>query len=129
MQRSFTYTLLITWFFFTGACQTHYVINSSETRNVVVSDTLNQLDSQLVQIYFPYKKMLEKDMNRMIAVSSHEMAKGKPESRLPNFLADFLLEEGNKYLKKAERKSGIPSFRIWTNSTKKKKTVFANKIL
>lgn len=99
MQRSFTYTLLITWVIFFGACKTHYVKTSTSTSNVVVSDSLNQLDSQLVQIYLPYKKMLEKDMNRVIAVSETEMFKGKPESGLTNFLADLLLEEGNRYLK------------------------------
>ena len=99
MQRSFTYTLLITWVIILGACKTHYVKTSSSTRNVVVSDSLNQLDSHMVQIYLPYKKILEKDMNRVIAVSEREMLKGKPESGLTNFLADLLLEEGNEYLK------------------------------
>jgi len=98
MKRSFTYTLLITWLFIFGACKTNYVKTSSETRNVAVSDSLNQLDSQLVQIYLPYKKMLEKDMNRIIAVSEEELVKGKPESGLTNFLADLLLEEGKRYL-------------------------------
>lgn len=99
MGRSFTYTLLITWLFIFGACKTHYVKTSSMAHNVVVSDSLNQLDSQLVHIYLPYKKMLEKDMNRVIAVSSQKMVKGKPESSLTNFLADLLLEEGTSYLK------------------------------
>lgn len=99
MKRSFTYTLLITWLFIFGACKTQYVKTSSRAHNMVVSDSLNQLDSQLVQIYLPYKKMLEKDMDRVIAVSSREMVKGKPESGLTNFLADLLLEEGTNYLK------------------------------
>jgi len=90
--------VLITWLFIFGACKAQYVKTSYETSNMVVSDSLNQLDSQLVQIYFPYKKMLEKDMNRVIAVSSQEMAKEKPESGLTNFLADLLLEEGKRYL-------------------------------
>jgi 2',3'-cyclic-nucleotide 2'-phosphodiesterase (5'-nucleotidase family) len=102
MQRSFTYTLLITWVIIFGACKTQYVKTSSNTRNVVVSDSLNQLDNQMVQIYLPYKKMLEKDMNRVIAISEKEMFKGKPESGLTNFLADLLLDEGNKYLKNAK---------------------------
>jgi 2',3'-cyclic-nucleotide 2'-phosphodiesterase (5'-nucleotidase family) len=98
MQRSFTYTLLITWLFFTGACKTHYVKTSSSASNIVVSDTLNQPDSQFVHIYLPHKKMLEKDMNRVIAVSRQEMVKAKPESNLTNFLADLLLKEGSDYL-------------------------------
>jgi len=99
MKRSFTYALLITWLFIFGACKTHYVKTSSMSHNMVVSDSLNQLDSQLVHIYLPYKKMLEKDMDRVIAVSRQEMVKGKPESGLTNFLADLLLEEGTSLLK------------------------------
>lgn len=99
MKRSFTYTLLITWVFIFGACKTHYVKTSFNTHNMVVSDSLNQLDSQLVQIYLPYKKMLEKDMNRVIAISKQEMVKGKPESGLTNFLADLLMDEAYNYVK------------------------------
>lgn len=98
MKRSFSYTLLITWLFIFGACKTNYVKTSYNASNVVVSDSLNQPDSQLIHIYLPYKKMLEKDMDRVIAVSSREMVKGKPESGLTNFLADLLLKEGSNYL-------------------------------
>ncbi len=101
MQRSFTYTLLITWLLLSGACKTQYIQNSVTSRNVLVSDTVNQLDSQLVQLYQPYKKKLEKDMSRVIAVSVKEMVKGKPESELTNFLADLLLEEGTRILKES----------------------------
>jgi 2',3'-cyclic-nucleotide 2'-phosphodiesterase (5'-nucleotidase family) len=101
MQRSFTYTLLITWLFAFGACKTHYIQTDAKGDNVVVSDSIIQLDSQLVQIYLPYKKLLEKDMSRVLAVNEKEMVKRKPESALTNFLADLLLDEGQKVLQQS----------------------------
>lgn len=104
MQRSFTYTLLITWFFALGACKTNYVQTDAIVSNVVVSDSITQLDSQLVQIYLPYKKLLENDMSRVLAENKKEMVKGKPESALTNFLADLLLNEGQKVLQQSGKK-------------------------
>ena len=96
MQRSFSYILLITWFFLFLNCKTQYVISTTEDWNLVVSDSVIQLDSQLVSLYLPYKNILEKDMSRVIAVSAEEMVKDRPESNLTNFLADLLLEEGKE---------------------------------
>ncbi|WP_372948850.1 5'-nucleotidase C-terminal domain-containing protein [Mariniphaga sp.] len=61
-----------------------------------MSDSITQLDSELVSLYLPYKNILEKDMSRVIAVSAEEMVKNRPESSLTNFLADLLLVEGKK---------------------------------
>lgn len=99
MQRSFTYTLLITCVLLLGACKTQYQPVSFQTQNIAVSDSLNVLDNQVVHLYSPYKNIIEKDMNRVISISEKEMIKDKPESSLTNFLADLLLEEGKKYTK------------------------------
>ena len=96
MQRSITYSLLITWFLLLGSCKTYYVHTHLENRNLIVSDSLIPLDSQLITMYMPYKLELEKDMNRIISVAAEEMVKDKPESNLTNFLADLLLEEGKR---------------------------------
>jgi 2',3'-cyclic-nucleotide 2'-phosphodiesterase (5'-nucleotidase family) len=96
MQRSFSYILLITWFFLFLNCKNQYVISTTENKNLVVSDSVTPLDSQIVSLYLPYKNMLEKDMSRIIAVTKEEMVKDKPESNLTNFLADLILAEGNK---------------------------------
>jgi 2',3'-cyclic-nucleotide 2'-phosphodiesterase (5'-nucleotidase family) len=40
-------------------------------------------------------------MSRVLAVNKKEMVKGKPESKLTNFLADLLLEEGQKVLQQS----------------------------
>ncbi len=93
MRLSFSYLLLITWFAVVISCKTNFVPTSSSTQNISVSNYETNTDSQLVQIYLPYKNILEKDMNRVISVSEKEMVKKRPESYLTNFLADLLLEE------------------------------------
>jgi 2',3'-cyclic-nucleotide 2'-phosphodiesterase (5'-nucleotidase family) len=96
MQRSITYTLLITCVLLFTSCKTHYSKASYEAENIMVAESLNSLDNEVVQIYLPYKNILEKDMNRVISFSENEMIKDKPESNLTNFLADLLLVEGKK---------------------------------
>ncbi len=93
MLRSFSYSLLITCFLLTTSCKTNFVPTSFETQNISVSSNDNQLDSQVVQIYLPFKNDLEKDMGRVISISDKEMAKQRPESYLTIFLADMLLTE------------------------------------
>lgn len=87
---------MITCILLVSSCKTYYLPSSIEAQNISVSDSLNGLDEQLVQIYQPYKALLEKDMNRVISVAKMEMAKEKPESYLTNFLGDLMLYEGKK---------------------------------
>jgi 2',3'-cyclic-nucleotide 2'-phosphodiesterase (5'-nucleotidase family) len=100
MRHSFSYTLLITWALLALSCKTHFVQKSYETQNVSVSAEANVLDSSVVQLYLPYKNILEEDMNRVISYSETKMTKAKPESFLTNFLADLLLEQGAKECEK-----------------------------
>lgn len=94
MCRSFSYTLLITWILFLFACKTVVVKTSVTSQNISITKDINPVDSQLIQIYLPYKNILEKDMSRVISYSETAMDKDKPESTLTNFLADLLIEEG-----------------------------------
>lgn len=103
MQRSFSYILLITWFFLYLSCRTQYVPYSVEKRNLIVSDSLFSVDSQIIRGYLPYKNILEKDMKRVVGFTSEEMVKGRPESNLTNFLADLILEEGKKIADELDR--------------------------
>jgi 2',3'-cyclic-nucleotide 2'-phosphodiesterase (5'-nucleotidase family) len=103
MRRSFSYALLITLVFVISSCNTYFNITQYETKNLIVNQDVNKLDSQLVLHYLPYKQQLEQDMQRVISVSENEMAKDKPESLLTNFLADLLIEEGKTEFQKMER--------------------------
>ncbi len=96
MRQTFSYTLLITWLLLTFSCKTEFFQINSEAQNITVSNEASRLDSSIVNLYLPYKKVLEKDMNRVISFSNLEMRKGKPESYLTNFLGDLLLDEGSR---------------------------------
>ena len=104
MRRSFSYTLLITCFIWIASCKTNYVPTSFEARNLSVSSSENQLDSQIVRMYLPFKNKLEKDMGRVISRTEKEMFKQKPESYLTNFLADLLLFEAKIEAEKSNLK-------------------------
>ncbi len=104
MRLSFSYLLLITWFAVAISCKTNFVTTSSSTHNISVSNHQASTDSQLVQMYLPYKNILEKDMNRVISISEKEMVKKRPESYLTNFLADLLLEEAKIAAKTSQLK-------------------------
>lgn len=89
MRQSFSYTLLITSLFLVWNCKVQYVQSSFEYRNSIVSDSIMAVDSQLLQVYLPYKQIIDEDMSRVISVSAQEMVKNKPESNLTNFLVTF----------------------------------------
>lgn len=99
MVRSFSFSLLITCIVLLLSCKPVYVSTQVQSQNIaVVSDSL-VVDSQLVQMYLPYKEILEKDMQRVVSFSDMQLVKGKPESGLTNLLSDLLLDEGVKYAK------------------------------
>lgn len=93
MFRTFSLTVLITYFLLATACKSTY-ISSVSYKNTSVDEQVNNIDSNLVSIYLPYKNKLDIDMNRIISVCEIDMVKNKPESGLTNLLADLLLEEG-----------------------------------
>lgn len=96
MKRSFSHVLLITYLILLGACKHQYINTSATTRNLLVTDSTMPADSQFVQHYLPYSQKLEENTTRVISISQEEMVKGKPESKLTNFLADMLLTEGKR---------------------------------
>lgn len=96
MQRTFSHILLITWIFIFFPFSRQYFQTDVNARNISVSDSINRLNSEVVKIYLPHKKMIAKEMLRLISVSKIEMVKDKPESSLTNFLADLLPEKGRK---------------------------------
>ncbi|MFW6309969.1 MAG: 5'-nucleotidase C-terminal domain-containing protein [Prolixibacteraceae bacterium] len=92
---------MITWVFLNFSCKTHYTKSYAEGQNISVSGSTTGIDSQVVEVFLPYEKILDKDMSKVIAVAEEKMVKEKPESGLTNFLADLLLEQGAKKAKSA----------------------------
>ncbi|GIV33696.1 MAG: 5'-nucleotidase [Chitinophagales bacterium] len=76
----------------------HTVLRPVQTTATYYSvDHTLPADSLIQQFIQPYHDSLARSLNNVIAVSSIEMPKGKPESLLGNFLADLLLEMARKY--------------------------------
>src|SRR5688572_1679200 len=77
---------------FSGACTTVQHISKTEASyNVVKSETISE-DPAVSLIVEPYKKQLDAVMNEVLAVLPVEIAKGKPESPLGNWVTDVIVE-------------------------------------
>lgn len=74
-------------------CRGPVTLVTRNLENRSVSADLAPADSSIIKIYLPYKQEIEKDMGKILAHSSQEMVKDKPESLLTNFLSDLLLAE------------------------------------
>lgn len=85
MRLSFSYTLLITWFLFSVCCMANFIVTRINTQNISVSEEVNESCCELFKMYLPYKKILEKDVRRVILVFEVEMVKDSPGSRFTSF--------------------------------------------
>ena len=70
------------------SCSNEYKLISNQHQVIQVN---NSLDSNVVKIINPYKTQLDKKMNEIISFTNSEMKKGKPESKLGNFVCDLSL--------------------------------------
>lgn len=84
------------------ACQPRLYPTAS-THEMYRIDSLTAMDSSIVQIYAPYKKTLEKEMNRVIGSSKKSLTRPRdPETLAGNFFADALLALGKEMNKEVE---------------------------
>lgn len=81
------------------SCRSGLLVRDIKTENISNSENLIPIDSSLIRLVEPYKNKLAEEMEEVIGTSIVELIKGKPESRLTNYLADLLLEEGRRYAK------------------------------
>jgi 2',3'-cyclic-nucleotide 2'-phosphodiesterase (5'-nucleotidase family) len=96
MVRYSTIFLLLLFLF---SCNRHLVVSEINTKNIAVKPQVAPIDSVLESMVKPYRDSLEKDMNKLVAVSSTALIKDKPESKLTNLVADILLNFGTTWLK------------------------------
>jgi 2',3'-cyclic-nucleotide 2'-phosphodiesterase (5'-nucleotidase family) len=75
-------------FLFIFSCSNEYQIVSNEHKVIEVK---NEQDSTIIDIILPYKTQLDKEMNQIICYTKSELKKGKPESKLGNFICDLSL--------------------------------------
>ena len=79
-------------FLFLLSCSDEYYLISNNYQLIEVSE---ELDSSVVNIINPYKNQLDKEMNEIICFSKSKLKKGKPESKLGNFMCDLSLLKVN----------------------------------
>jgi len=58
-------------------------------------DSTAEVSSKVQQLIEPYKVQLDAEMNKVIAVCTEDMPKGRPESTLGNWMSDAILDRAN----------------------------------
>lgn len=95
-------------------CRPYYSIQNIESREYVLSDSINNnVDSAVYTYILPYKNNLESEMKVVLATSQSSMEKGNPESKLGNFVADACLKEITEKL--GSTSTNKPDFAFFNN--------------
>ena len=90
-----------------GSCKSTLSISSIEAKNIQNETAFYSPDSSIILLVAPYKEKLEEDMSKTISLSSEELTKAKPESKLTNLVADLLMEAGKSF-SETKRKDAYP---------------------
>lgn len=88
------------------SCKSNLIIHDIKTENIPNSENLITVDSSVIKLVQPYKNNLTAEMQEVIGYSTVELVKGRPESRLTNYLGDLLLEEGRSYAERHSLEAG-----------------------
>lgn len=85
------------------ACTSHYRLTSVSRERLVVDNRYDrQPDQQAIAFLAPYKHVVDSIMGPVQGTVAHNMTSGRPESDLPNLIADILLWAGVKYGEKPD---------------------------
>ena len=82
------------------SCKSLLVLSDVERENIQNEPTFYLPDSSIVLLVAPYKLNLDEDMSKVISVSTEELTKARPESKLTNLMADLLMQESILYINK-----------------------------
>ncbi|WP_299579933.1 5'-nucleotidase [uncultured Sunxiuqinia sp.] len=98
MRYTFILILLLIISF---SCKTTLELRDISNENISNDSSLSWVDSSIVALVLPYREALEVDMKKVLVISNEELAKAKPESKLTNLMADYLLQSGVDYCRLA----------------------------
>ncbi len=96
IKRSLLITLVILG---SISCNPILEMQSSDVANHLVSPDNMLADEKITSLYLPYKIQLDQEMDVVIGKTAESLVKGKPESKLTNYLADLMLEESKRVAK------------------------------
>ena len=78
------------------SCSRHFSVSGNQYKEYAIDQSVG-VDSSLVNYYFPYKKQMEREMDRVIGQSDQEITKtSDPETLMGDFFSDAILTEGLK---------------------------------
>lgn len=83
------YIISLTCLFLLLSCKTNYIVKSSNNHVLSINSSV---DTSILNIVYPYKNKIEKEMNRILCYTSTNLKKKKPQSRLGNFVVDLCLD-------------------------------------
>lgn len=87
------------------SCKTKLIVHDFKADNIPNYQNISTIDSSIVNFVQPYSADIEREMHKVVAESSVELIKKKPESLLTNYLSDLILHEGQMF---ASRYPGRP---------------------
>ena len=98
MMKKLTFLGLAAALFSAVACTSHYWLTDVSRERIVIDSRYDRMpDAEAAAFLAPYKHVVDSIMGPVQGTVAHNMTSGKPESDLPNLLADILLWAGEKY--------------------------------
>lgn len=101
MRKSILFSLAIT---ILVACKSTLNVHDFKAENIPNYENISTVDSALIRFIEPYRAQVDRDMQEVIAETTVDLVKRKPESLLTNYLADILLSEGQLYASGLQQK-------------------------
>jgi 2',3'-cyclic-nucleotide 2'-phosphodiesterase (5'-nucleotidase family) len=96
MKRSLHLLLYSLFFLFVSCSGSYHVKESQASQTRIRPDSLQLVDSAIVNMIAPYKQKLDAQMNEVIAVTENDLVKEQPEGTLCTLLAEASMAYANK---------------------------------
>ena len=81
-----------------AACTSHYKLTGVSRERIVIDSRYDRMpDAEATAFLAPYKHVVDSIMGPVMGTVAHNMTSGRPESDLPNLIADILLWASDKY--------------------------------
>ena len=96
MKIHFRFLPILFLFALLGCSGPYYLKDTKTSQTHIKQDSLQLVDSVIVNMIAPYKQKLDAQMNEVLNMSDVELVKDRPEGTLCNFAADAIVAYGNK---------------------------------
>lgn len=103
MRKILTFTGMTAALLMAVACSSHYQLTSVSGERIVIDNRYDrQPDQQAAAFLAPFKHVVDSVMGPVLGRVDHNMTAKRPESDLPNLIADILMWAGKKYGEKPD---------------------------